>query len=439
MTRQRPIPHPCETSSFDAVVVGAGFAGLATAMRLGAGGWRVAVVDRLDHPGGQACTITRNGHRFDLGPTLLIDPDEMRRLFLECGEDPETAYRLHSSSPVISIRWGDGSMLDIDAGSAVGADGGPDADGWKDLVWDTARAPRGLMRRIARHLPDERLHMAAALPALLLGMDPARAAPALALPQAMRRGMTGAEGGIGQLALAMAEVVRRRGGTLRMRSEVAELVTDDRREVTGVRLAGGETLAAPRVIVTGHQVPPRAEARRGTVGLFVWHFGTTGTRDVWPDLGEHVMIADGSLPRMLREIRRGEIPSRSMLHLHRATSVDPTAAASGDDTFYALVPVPSQPAGGWDDIAEPLRQRIEDRLSREIMPGLGSRIAASLCLTPEDVRTRTVGRTTFPASPWRRFLGPRGLHNLPSLPGEGVPGALRAAEALVRDLPARTA
>ena len=50
-----------------AVVVGAGLGGLAAAMRLGAKGYRVTVVDKLDGPGGRGSAITKNGHRFDLG------------------------------------------------------------------------------------------------------------------------------------------------------------------------------------------------------------------------------------------------------------------------------------------------------------------------------------------------------------------------------------
>ena len=53
-----------------AVVIGAGLGGLAAAMRLGAKGYAVTVLDKLDRVGGRGSSITQDGHRFDLGQQL---------------------------------------------------------------------------------------------------------------------------------------------------------------------------------------------------------------------------------------------------------------------------------------------------------------------------------------------------------------------------------
>ncbi|MFH7191684.1 FAD-dependent oxidoreductase, partial [Klebsiella pneumoniae] len=52
-----------------AVVVGSGFGGLAAAIRLGARGYRVTVLERLDKPGGRARVHRQDGFTFDAGPT----------------------------------------------------------------------------------------------------------------------------------------------------------------------------------------------------------------------------------------------------------------------------------------------------------------------------------------------------------------------------------
>jgi phytoene desaturase len=70
-----------------AVVIGAGIGGLAAAMRLGAKGWRVTVIDRLDVPGGRGSSITQGGHRFDLGPTIVTVPQGLARAVGACGRD----------------------------------------------------------------------------------------------------------------------------------------------------------------------------------------------------------------------------------------------------------------------------------------------------------------------------------------------------------------
>ncbi|MBL8948940.1 MAG: NAD(P)-binding protein, partial [Myxococcales bacterium] len=51
-----------------AVVIGSGFGGLAAAVRLGAKGWRVTVLERRDRPGGRAYVYEQDGFTFDGGP-----------------------------------------------------------------------------------------------------------------------------------------------------------------------------------------------------------------------------------------------------------------------------------------------------------------------------------------------------------------------------------
>ncbi|MBM3613033.1 MAG: phytoene desaturase, partial [Alphaproteobacteria bacterium] len=94
-----------------AVVVGAGLGGLASAMRLGAKGWRVSVYDRLDRPGGRGSSITRDGHRFDLGPTIVTVPKVFRDLWAACGRDFDRDVDLRALDPFYEIRWPDGSRF----------------------------------------------------------------------------------------------------------------------------------------------------------------------------------------------------------------------------------------------------------------------------------------------------------------------------------------
>ncbi len=93
------------------MVVGAGLGGLAAAMRLGAKGYRVTVLDRLDMPGGRASAITVNGHRFDLGPTIVTVPQVFRELWADCGRDFDTDVDLRPLDPFYEIRFPDGATF----------------------------------------------------------------------------------------------------------------------------------------------------------------------------------------------------------------------------------------------------------------------------------------------------------------------------------------
>ena len=102
-----------------AVVIGAGLGGLASAMRLGAKGWQVTVVDRLDRPGGRGSSITQGGHRFDLGPTIVTVPQTLRELWAVCGRDFDRDVRLVPMEPFYKILWEDGSSFTARKGDAA--------------------------------------------------------------------------------------------------------------------------------------------------------------------------------------------------------------------------------------------------------------------------------------------------------------------------------
>src|SRR6478735_12648882 len=76
-TTRSPRPH--------AVVVGSGFGGLAAAVRLGARGYRVTVLERLEQPGGRASVFRQDGFTFDAGPTIITLPALFEELWQLCG------------------------------------------------------------------------------------------------------------------------------------------------------------------------------------------------------------------------------------------------------------------------------------------------------------------------------------------------------------------
>ena len=67
-----------------AVVIGSGFGGLAAAVRLGAKGYQVTVLEFLDAPGGRAYVYRQDGYSFDAGPTIITAPS-LRGLWRLCG------------------------------------------------------------------------------------------------------------------------------------------------------------------------------------------------------------------------------------------------------------------------------------------------------------------------------------------------------------------
>jgi phytoene desaturase len=189
------------------------------------------------------------------------------------------------------------------------------------------------------------------------------------------------------------------------------------------------------------------------MGLFVWYFGTKGTAEMWRDAGHHTIVNGPRYKGLVRDIfRTGKLAQDMSLYVHRPSVTDPTVAPEGDDTFYALSPVPhlghANPVD-WQAEAEPYRQKVQKVLEEQLLPGLGDHLTASEVFTPETFRDRYLSPhgTGFSIEPrilqsaWFRphnvseeaqglYLVGAGTH-----PGAGLPGVISSAEVLDKLVP----
>ena len=188
------------------------------------------------------------------------------------------------------------------------------------------------------------------------------------------------------------------------------------------------------------------------MGLFVWYFGTTRTREMWPDVGHHTILNGPRYRGLVHDIFiKGHLAEDMSLYVHRPTVTDPTCAPEGDDTFYALSPVPhlgfDDPVD-WEAECEPYRRKIEAMLE-QAMPGIGARVTASRIFTPNDFRDRYLsphgcGFSIEPRILQSAWFRPHNVsEEVPGLwltgagthPGAGLPGVVSSAEVLAKLVP----
>jgi phytoene desaturase len=182
------------------------------------------------------------------------------------------------------------------------------------------------------------------------------------------------------------------------------------------------------------------------MGLFVWYFGTKGTREMWPDAGHHTIMVGPRYREHIRDLfRTGKIDDDMSLYVHRPTVTDPSAAPPGDDTFYALSPVPhlGHGAADWSSFTETYKDRVAAMLE-PMLPGFRDRITAERIFTPETFQARYLspygaGFSLEPRIFQSAWFRPHNVsEELPGLylcgagthPGAGVPGVLGTAEIL---------
>jgi Phytoene dehydrogenase and related proteins len=73
------------TEKKSAVIIGAGIGGIATAIYLAKNGYSVTVFEKNSTPGGRCGQMIRDGHRFDLGATMLVMPEIYQEIFKSLG------------------------------------------------------------------------------------------------------------------------------------------------------------------------------------------------------------------------------------------------------------------------------------------------------------------------------------------------------------------
>ena len=77
-----------------AIVIGAGFGGIAAAIRLRKKGYYVEIIDRCNNLGGRAQTLNLNGFKHDTGPTLITAPFLLKELFQLFNKDINSYLKL---------------------------------------------------------------------------------------------------------------------------------------------------------------------------------------------------------------------------------------------------------------------------------------------------------------------------------------------------------
>ncbi len=419
------------------VVIGAGFGGLATAIRLQAAGYAVTLVEAREHPGGRASQLRINGFTFDMGPTLITAPQLLEDLWHSAGRNLHDDVTLLPLNPFYRIVFHDGRSFDY-CGTA-GADEAEiarfeprDVAGYRAFLAatqqiyqrafvDLARQPflsggdflrvvpelvrlggqRSVYAFVSRYFRDPYLRMVFSFHPLFIGGNPFRASAIYSIVPYLERlgGVHFALGGMYALVEAMERLFHTLGGTTRYGTPV-ERITLARKQVTGVRLADGTSLPAQAIVANSDvattclKLLPEEELSgmlrwrlahyRYSMSCFLLYLGINRKL---PQLRHHTIFMPRQYRRLVYHIFDGQgLPEELALYLHTPTRTDPNLAPPGGESLYVLVPVPNLAHGiDWRRETAPLRERILDYLEQSAgMAGLRASIVTERCFTPLD-------------------------------------------------------
>ncbi|MCX2576252.1 1-hydroxycarotenoid 3,4-desaturase CrtD [Pedobacter sandarakinus] len=98
-----------------AIIIGAGIAGIATAIRLAVKGYEVEVFEANPYAGGKLAEINLDGFRFDAGPSLFTMPQYVDELFHLAKKDPKAYFDYLKLDEICRYFYEDGLRLTASA------------------------------------------------------------------------------------------------------------------------------------------------------------------------------------------------------------------------------------------------------------------------------------------------------------------------------------
>ena len=421
------------------IVVGAGFGGIASALRMRARGHEVILIDRLAEIGGRAQVFEKGGFRHDAGPTVITAPFLFDELFELFGETRSEHIEFRPLDPWYRFYFHNGQEFDYrasleDTCDEIARFSKDDVKGYKKLlsvskdIFDigftrladkpftrfgsmVAQIPSLLRLRsyltvsslVGRYIKHPLIRQAFSIHPLLVGGNPFNTTSIYALIHYLERkwGVYFAMGGTGALVAQLRALMERHGIEIRLNTDV-EAINVKGKLVTGITTTSGEVIEADRIICNGdpptiyQQMMPDAPQKRKkalpeslthySMGLYVLFFGT---KQKYDDIAHHTIWMGPRFKELLHDIFDKKILADDFsLYLHRPTATDESFAPEGCDSFYVLCPVPNLQGNlDWQHHGPDLRNKIVSALEATIMPDLSNTITDDFWMTPEDFKT----------------------------------------------------
>jgi phytoene desaturase (3,4-didehydrolycopene-forming) len=418
------------------VIVGAGAGGLAAAAHLASAGLRVTVLEKNSRPGGRCARIERDGHTFEIGPTLLVMPGLYELEFAALGVRLRERLTMRRVDPTYHLHFDDGARLDltsdlermrtqleaIEPGSF-----GPFLRYLEEGGRHYALATEGLVRRNFRSLTEfltpsniplflrvhalhnhyrrlgrffrtERLKNSLSFQDMYMGISPFDAMATFSMLQytELAEGVWYPEGGMTRLTDALYDLAVERGADVRLGAPVAQIEIQGGRAV-GVRMADGDRVSADIVLanadlpyVYAKLLPDAVPARRlerktyscSTIS-FLW-----GVDRIVPELDAHTLFLSDDFRANFDDIlKRKTISANPSVYFHAPARLDSRMAPTGMDTLLAIVPVGHlDPRAGqdWPAITQHARLAALRRLASLGVTDLEAHLRLEIIIDPAE-------------------------------------------------------
>ena len=422
------------------VVIGAGVAGLATAIRLSQQNYAVTVFEANAYPGGKLSAFTMGEYRFDAGPSLFTMPHFVDELFSLCGEDPTAHFNYIKKEEACRYFWEDGTALvahsktDAFATEVETKLGVPKktllaylakAKKKYDLTeklflqqslhrWstyfslDTLKAlwqiqsmeiGKSLDQINREQLQEPHLVQLFNRFATYNGSSPYQTPGIMSLIQHLEShyGTFLPQGGMEQISQSLYRLAQRQGVQFHFDQKVDEILVANKKAV-GVRV--GTTEHAADCVVSNMDVFPTykhllptqkmpknvaREERSSSAVIFYW-----GIKKTFPQLDLHNIFFSDDYPAEFRAIfETKELYDDPTVYVNITSKNEKKDAPEGGENWFVMINAPADHGQDWDALTDKLREKVLAKLSRQLGVELSAYIEEETVMRPPEIQAKT--------------------------------------------------
>ena len=416
------------------IVIGSGFGGIASALRLKAKGHDVILIEKQNDLGGRARVFEKNGFKFDGGPTVITAPHLLYELFELFNKKYKNYIEIKPLNIWYRFIFEDGFKFDYSGNEKAMIDqiekiNKSDVEGYKKLVEFTGKIfnkgftelsdmpfdkPSFMFKQIpallglksyksvyslvSSYIKSEKLRRMLSMHPLLVGGNPFTTTSIYGLILFLEKkwGIHYSMGGTGQIIKGLEKLMNEEGIKIIKNSEVTKLITK-KNKIISVEINNEDNIDADNVVCNAD--PPKVyenliNIKHSTMfkwkqnrmdysmGLFVYYFGT---KKVYDDVAHHTIKFGNKYKEHLDDIfEKKKLNKDISYYLHRPSATDKSMAPKGHDCFYVLVPVPNNSSKiNWQQEGDKMKNLVIDKMEENLLPDLRKNIVEDFFVTPD--------------------------------------------------------
>ena len=418
------------------IVIGSGFGGLASALRLRAKGYEVTLLEKHPDLGGRARVFKKGNFIYDGGPTVITAPYLIEELFSLFNKKISNYVKIVPLDLWYRFVFNDGETFDYSGNEKsmekeIKKFSEKDYEGYNKLVKFTEKifdkgftdlsdkpfnnfsfmikqipsllnlkSYKSVYGLVSNYISNEKLRRVFSMHPLLVGGNPFTTTSIYTLILFLEKkwGIHYSMGGTGSVVKALEKLMEEENIRIIKDAEVTEIISKNK-DVKAVKINKSKIIDCDYVVCNSD--PPnvyknlikskdnynflfkqKMKRMDYSMGLFVYYFGS---KKKYKNVAHHTIYFGKSYEEHLEKIFEKKVLSEDIsYYLHRPSATDPNMSPNGQDAFYVLVPVPNNLSNiSWSNEGEKFKDLILDKMDKSVLPGIKENVVSDFYLTPD--------------------------------------------------------